>query len=240
MYGFINSCLQSLVIERFGQETWNKLSSLPGVQDTFMTYTVYDDILTLSLVQEACSLLNVPADVLLKLFGEHFFIFCKQAGYDTMLRTLGGNLIEFIGNLDALHSYLALSYQEMNAPSFRVEMTDDGNILLHYYSDRKGLYHIVPGIIEAVARDFFDSKVTMVVVSQSEEDERTGKKEHVVFLVKQTPQASETRHQDHSSHSEAFFRRMRDRCVSLAGEKKGWDLIRAVVLSDKGSLQCIF
>ena len=54
---------------------------------------------------------DVSADVFLQLFGEHFFIFCKQAGYDTMLRTLGGNLIEFIGNLDALHSFLALSYQ---------------------------------------------------------------------------------------------------------------------------------
>uniref|UniRef100_A0A8C4EDP1 guanylate cyclase n=1 Tax=Dicentrarchus labrax TaxID=13489 RepID=A0A8C4EDP1_DICLA len=165
-----------------------------------MTYTVYDDILTLSLVKEACSLLDVPADVLLKLFGEHFFLFCKQAGYDTMLRTLGGNLIEFIGNLDALHSYLALSYQEMNAPSFRVEMTDDGKMLLHYYSDRKGLYHIVPGIMEAVAREFFDSKVTMVVLNQSEEDERTGKKEHVVFLVKQTNQAGKTRDQHNSNN----------------------------------------
>uniref|UniRef100_A0A8D3AAD6 guanylate cyclase n=1 Tax=Scophthalmus maximus TaxID=52904 RepID=A0A8D3AAD6_SCOMX len=181
-YGFINSCLQSLVVEKFGHDTWVKLSSLPGVQDTFMTYTVYDDILTLSLVTEACSLLDVSADVFLKLFGEHFFQFCKQAGYDTMLRTLGGNLIEFIENLDALHSYLALSYQEMNAPSFRVEMTGDGKMLLHYYSDRKGLHHIVP-------ESFFDSKVTMVVLNQSEEDERTGKKEHVVFLVKQTNQA---------------------------------------------------
>lgn len=54
---------------------------------------------------------DVSAEVFLKLFGEHFFTFCKQAGYDTMLRTLGGNLLEFIGNLDALHSYLALSYQ---------------------------------------------------------------------------------------------------------------------------------
>lgn len=54
---------------------------------------------------------DVSADVLLKLLGEHFFVFCKQAGYDTMLRTLGGSLVEFIGNLDALHSYLALSYQ---------------------------------------------------------------------------------------------------------------------------------
>ncbi|KAK2856698.1 hypothetical protein Q5P01_005433 [Channa striata] len=222
-YGFINSCLQSLVMERFGQETWDKLSLLSGVQDTFMTYTVYDDLLTLSLVQEACLLLDIPADVLLKLFGEHFFSFCKKAGYDTMLRTLGGNLIEFIGNLDALHSYLTLSYQKMNAPSFRVEMTDDGKMLLHYYSDRKGLYHIVPGIMEAVASEFFDSKVTMVVLSQSEEDERTGKKEHVVFLVQQINQTCKSGDQADSSH-----------------KWRGWDLIRAVVLSHKGSSQPTF
>ncbi|XP_047192530.1 guanylate cyclase soluble subunit beta-2 isoform X2 [Scophthalmus maximus] len=204
-----------------------------------MTYTVYDDILTLSLVTEACSLLDVSADVFLKLFGEHFFQFCKQAGYDTMLRTLGGNLIEFIENLDALHSYLALSYQEMNAPSFRVEMTGDGKMLLHYYSDRKGLHHIVPGIMEAVARELFDSKVTMVVLNQSEEDERTGKKEHVVFLVKQTNQAGKPTDQVvPSQRGGALFRRMRDRCMSLAGKKRGWELIRALVLSENGSHQC--
>ncbi|XP_023282704.1 guanylate cyclase soluble subunit beta-2-like [Seriola lalandi dorsalis] len=265
-YGFINSCLQSLVVERFGQETWDKLSSLPGVQDTFMTYTVYDDILTLRLVEEVCSLLDVSADVFLKLFGEHFFNFCKQAGYDTMLRTLGGNLIEFIGNLDALHSYLALSYQEMNAPSFRVEMTDGGKMLLHYYSDRKGLHPIVPGIMEAVAREFFDSKVTMVVLNQSEEDERTGKKEHVVFLVKQINQVQKTIDQDYPSHKgvgicacfymyciytiyicvslfvpqEEFLKSMKDRYVSLAEKKSGWDLIRAVVLAEKGGHRCTF
>lgn len=35
--------------------------------------------------------------------------------------------------------------QEMNAPSFRVEKNEDGSMHLHYYSDRRGLYHIVPG-----------------------------------------------------------------------------------------------
>ncbi|XP_060923362.1 guanylate cyclase soluble subunit beta-2 [Limanda limanda] len=240
-YGFINSCLQSLVMERFGQETWDKLSSLPGVQDTFMTYTVYDDILTLSLVGEACSLLGVSADVFLKLFGEHFFVFCKKAGYDTMLRTLGGNLFDFIQNLDSLHSYLALSYREMNAPSFRVEMTDDGNMLLHYYSDRKGLHHIVPGIMEAVGRDLFDSVVTMEVLNQSLEDERTGKREHVVFLVKQTSRACKTSVQVFCSHrEEEFFKRMRDRYVSLAGKRSSWDLIRALAVSVKGSHQSTF
>ncbi|CAL8361849.1 unnamed protein product [Merluccius merluccius] len=142
------------------------------------------------LVTEACKLLDVKAEVVLKLFGEYFFDFCKRSGYDHMLRTLGGNLFEFIENLDALHSYLALSYKEINAPSFRVERDHEGTMFLHYYSDRRGLCHIVPGIIGAVARDFFRSEITMDIVNQLEELERTGKKEHVVFLVSQRPVAA--------------------------------------------------
>lgn len=41
------------------------------------------------------------------------------------------------------------------------------------------------GIIEAVAKDFFDIEVTMDIVHMNREEERTGKKEHVVFLVVQ-------------------------------------------------------
>ncbi|KAM4602140.1 guanylate cyclase soluble subunit beta-2-like [Polymixia lowei] len=161
LYGFINTCLKSLVTEKFGEDAWEKLRSLAGVQDTFMTYEVYDDTVTLRMVQEACSMLDVSSEVVLKLFGEYFFNFCKQAGYDTMLRTLGGNLTEFIENLDALHSYLALSYQEMNAPSFRVEKCEDGRMLLHYYSDRKGLYHIVPGGLRCTFAPCYPDKLWM-------------------------------------------------------------------------------
>uniref|UniRef100_A0A4W5PUT0 guanylate cyclase n=1 Tax=Hucho hucho TaxID=62062 RepID=A0A4W5PUT0_9TELE len=141
----------------------------------------------MQLVAAACKLLDVKPDVVLRQFGEYFFYFCKRSGYDHMLRTLGGNLFEFIENLDALHSYLALSYKEMNAPSFRAERNGDGTMFLHYYSDRRGLCQIVPGIIEAVAKDFFNSEITMEIVNQIEEVERTGKKEHVVFLVTQKP-----------------------------------------------------
>ncbi|XP_035536352.1 guanylate cyclase soluble subunit beta-2-like [Morone saxatilis] len=188
-YGFINTCLKSLVVEKFGEETWVKLRDEAGVQDTFLTYEVYKDEITMQLVAEACKLLGVKPEVVLRQFGEYFFEFCKRSGYDHMLRTLGGNLFEFTENLDALHSYLALSYKEMNAPSFRVERNPDGTMLLHYYSDRRGLCHIVPGIIGAVAKDFFNSEITMEIVNQLEELERTGKKEHVVFLVTQRPAA---------------------------------------------------
>lgn len=50
------------------------------------------------------------------------------------------------------------------------------------------------GIIGAVAKDFFNSEVTMELVNQMEEEERTGKKEHVVFLVTQKPLPTEEQH----------------------------------------------
>ncbi|KAK7127660.1 hypothetical protein R3I93_020290 [Phoxinus phoxinus] len=251
MYGFINTCLKSLVIERFGEETWEKLRLLAGVQETFMTYEIYDDLITLRLVQEACKMLDVSSEVVLKLFGEYFFSFCKMSGYDTMLRTLGGNLLEFIENLDALHSYLALSYEAMNAPSFRVERMDDGRILLHYYSDRKGLYHIVPGIIEAVAKDFFDSEVTMTILNQSEEDERTGKKEHVVFhmvqkekVAKKKPQkGSEEEIQAEKEDKEETMKRMKARYANMPlcrRKRSPWEIVRSIVMLGQGNLRQSF
>ncbi|KAM7321440.1 hypothetical protein ACRRTK_019532 [Alexandromys fortis] len=249
MYGFINTCLQSLVTEKFGEETWEKLKASAEVQDAFMTYTVYDDSITIKLIQEACKVLDVSMEAILKLFGEHFFKFCKVSGYDRMLRTLGGNLTEFIENLDALHSYLALSYQEMNAPSFRVEGGVDGAMLLHYYSDRNGLCHIVPGIIEAVAKDFFDTDVAMSILDMNEELERTGKKEHVVFLVvqkasRQMRMAKTNRSQDGEdidTEQEALKTRLlrkKEKVLNSAvcpGEKSHWD-VRAPVMSGNGPL----
>ncbi|XP_012411058.1 guanylate cyclase soluble subunit beta-2-like [Trichechus manatus latirostris] len=173
-----------------------------------------------------------------------------MSGYDWMLRTLGGNLVEFIENLDALHSYLALSYQEMNAPSFCVEKGADGKILLHYYSDRSGLCHIVPGIIEAVAKDFFDIDVTMDILNINEEEERTGKKEHVVFLVVQKmhremrwvkpgrSQEGQDVQRDQDALEAAFFR-MKEKYLSVSlhpTKKSCWDIVRSIVMFGKGHL----
>nr|XP_015219629.1 PREDICTED: guanylate cyclase soluble subunit beta-2-like [Lepisosteus oculatus] len=253
MYGFINTCLKSLVVEKFGEETWEKLRIQAEVEDTFMTYEVYDDVITLRLVKEACKMLNVSSEVVLKLFGEYFFSFCKMSGYDRMLRTLGGNLMEFIENLDALHSYLALSYQEMNAPSFRVERREDGKMLLHYYSDRRGLCHIVPGIIEAVAKDFFNSQVSMTILNQSEEEERTGKKEHVVFLViqkthlvkrKARPAGGTSTDKTHDKEEmEEALRKMKAKYSALphcSGRRTHWEILRSIVMFGQGNLVSSF
>ncbi|XP_069474275.1 guanylate cyclase soluble subunit beta-2-like isoform X2 [Ambystoma mexicanum] len=259
MYGFINTCLKSLIVEKYGEETWEELRHTAGVQDNFMTFEVYRDEITMQLVEEACTLLGVPPATVLQQFGEYFFEFCKRSGYDHMLRTLGGNLYEFIENLDALHSYLSLSYQEMNAPSFRVEKNEDGTMHLHYYSDRKGLCHIVPGIIGAVAMDFFHTEISMEIINQIEEEERIGKKEHVVFHVIQKPVFSYKR-TNKSSTSQQFqtesekeiekqlkkeelkktMNKIRDRTTRIPvcplKRKSHWETVRGIVQIGKGKI----
>lgn len=55
----------------------------------------------------------------------------------------------FSQNLDALHDHLGTLYPGMRAPSFRcTERTEDGALVLHYYSDRPGLEYIVIGIVK--------------------------------------------------------------------------------------------
>ncbi|XP_070802369.1 guanylate cyclase soluble subunit beta-2-like [Pituophis catenifer annectens] len=239
-YGFINTCLKSLVIEKYGEEIWENLRVLTGVQDTFFTFEVYKDEITMQLIDKACQMLDVSPDMVLKQFGEYFFEFCKQSGYDHMLRTLGGNLYEFIENLDALHSYLSLSYQEMNAPSFRVEKNEDGSMYLHYYSDRRGLCHIVPGIIGAAALDFFNTEISMEIVNQTEEEERTGKKEHIVFLVTQKPVFSYKRRNKGSKLRGYILIKYNDflcRNINVYVVKRShWETIRGIVTIGKGRL----
>lgn len=93
------------------------------------------------------------------MFGETFFDFCQESGYDRILHVLGGKLSEFLCNLDALHDHLGSMYPGMRAPSFRVT-NRDGAIILHYYSVRDGLEHIVLGIVKTVARKLLNTEVS--------------------------------------------------------------------------------
>lgn len=57
-------------------------------------------------------------------------------------------------NLDALHDHLGTLYPGMRAPSFRCTEGSDGSLILHYYSERPGLEHIVIGIVRVRLKRF--------------------------------------------------------------------------------------
>lgn len=83
-------------------------------------HKVYDDEMTFKLVAAASTVSGLPMEVCLEEFGKHFLVYCQKNGYDQILRVLGGNLYDFLTNLDNLHDHLASIYPGMRAPSFRV------------------------------------------------------------------------------------------------------------------------
>ncbi|CAN8032231.1 unnamed protein product, partial [Ixodes persulcatus] len=139
---------------------------------SFLMHRVYADELTLKLVQSASEVLGLSADACLEALGCHFLYFCQQHGYDHILRVLGSNLTDFLTNLDNLHDHLASTYPGMSAPSFRVSPGPLGSLHLHYCSERRGLHPIVKGLVKTVAREFFDTEVSVSTCKVTDKGDR--------------------------------------------------------------------
>ncbi|KAK7576740.1 hypothetical protein V9T40_013026 [Parthenolecanium corni] len=179
-YGFVNHALELLVLKTFGEETWERIKKSADVNmdGQFLVRQIYDDEMTYNIIAAAADILNIPANAILELFGKMFFEFCQDSGYDKILQVLGATPRDFLQNLDALHDHLGTLYPGMRAPSFRcTERPEDKGLLLHYYSDRPGLEHIVIGIVKAVASKLHGTEVEVEIVQTKKDCD------HVQFLI---------------------------------------------------------
>ncbi|EAT32525.1 AAEL015372-PA [Aedes aegypti] len=134
-----------------------------SMEGQFLVRQIYEDDITYNLIEAAVDILNIPAGDILELFGKTFFEFCQDSGYDKILQVLGATPRDFLQNLDALHDHLGTLYPGMRAPSFRCTETD-GQLVLHYYSERPGLEHIVIGIVKAVASKLHGVDVEIKII----------------------------------------------------------------------------
>ncbi|KAJ8676635.1 hypothetical protein QAD02_012422, partial [Eretmocerus hayati] len=179
-YGFVNYALELLVVKTFDNETWEaiKKDAAVNMDGQFLVRQIYDDEVTYNIISAAVNRLKIPANEILELFGRMFFDFCQDSGYDKILQVLGATPRDFLQNLDALHDHLGTLYPGMKAPSFRcTERSTDGALILHYYSDRPGLEHIVIGIVKTVAKKLHDTDVEVQILQTKEESD------HVQFLI---------------------------------------------------------
>ncbi|XP_065076633.1 guanylate cyclase soluble subunit beta-1-like [Ochlerotatus camptorhynchus] len=165
MYGFVNYALELLVLKNFGIDIWEQIKKRAQVnmEGQFLVRQIYEDDITYNLIEAAVDILNIPAGDILELFGKTFFEFCQDSGYDKILQVLGATPRDFLQNLDALHDHLGTLYPGMRAPSFRCTETD-GQLVLHYYSERPGLEHIVIGIVKAVASKLHGVDVEIKII----------------------------------------------------------------------------
>lgn len=155
MYGLVNSAIETMVTERFGAETWERIKVEAGVDaDQFLALHQYPDASTYDLVSAASRVLGASATEILEAFGEYWISHSAKRGYGDLMRAFGASLPDFLQSLDNLHARLALTIPEMRPPSFQVTERGADSLILHYYSDRPGLGPFVVGLVRGLGKMF--------------------------------------------------------------------------------------
>lgn len=178
MYGLINNSLKDMIREKFGEEKWQEVLEASGVpEDSFLTMRSYDDELTYALAGAASEILGAPVDACLEMFGEYWVLETASKSYGVLLDAAGGDMIEFLGNMNGLHDRITSTFLNYVPPEFHVQEQDHG-YEIHYVSKRKGLTPFVVGLLKGLAIRFGHR---LSILDQRELDAEPGT--HTVFHV---------------------------------------------------------
>lgn len=179
MYGLINTAMKDLVVSRFGEEKWEEIRRRAKVGDEgFANMHKYPDEITYSLVGAASEVLEAPAADLLEAFGEHWTVYSARAGFGHLLDFAGDNLVDFLRNLDSMHTRIGMTFTELEPPSFSVSDVGPDSLRLHYRSKRPGLTPVAIGMVKGLGTRFGTP------VSVETELSREGGHDHDVLLVR--------------------------------------------------------
>jgi len=155
MYGLVNRAIEDMIRREHGDETWQRVKQRAGVDvDAFVSMQGYPDEVSYKLVGAASEVLGQPAARLLEAFGAHWTLYTAREGYGDLLRMGGSTFREFMLNLHALHTRVALSFPDLDPPSFWCTDVTDSSLRLHYQSKRQGLGPMVVGLVRGLGMMF--------------------------------------------------------------------------------------
>ncbi|CAI5451221.1 unnamed protein product [Caenorhabditis angaria] len=193
MFGFIHESIRQLVIRKFGEETWMNVLDRSGFENgkENIVNHYYSDTDTYVLVDSVALVLKITKDQVWELYGAFLITYSMEIGWDELVRSLSPNLKTFLDNLDSLHYFIdhVVYKANLRGPSFRCEETEDGSLILHYFTSRPGLYHIVKGVVKEVARKVFNLDINLIVQGRTQRSvhmQMGGERveEHVIFSIK--------------------------------------------------------
>ena len=160
MKGIIFNLLESLVIEKFGDEANEEIyaeCNFLGDAPPFLGPVTYEDSDLLAIVDMLSEKVNLPVDDLLYKFGKYSFPILAEK-FPNFLENIDSAL-EFLKNVnDIIHLEVRKLLDEAHPPVIIIEETGADRASLHYISQRK-LCRMLEGILEGVA-DHFKGKIS--------------------------------------------------------------------------------
>lgn len=179
MYGLIHGALRDMVEQQCPPGTWAEISSLAGIdQSQMLTMRAYDDAITFKLVGAASQVLDMEIEESLNTFGRFWIADFAPRGYDQLMNLTGSTMVQFLKNLNELHDRISTTFCDFRPPRFDIEVVGDGEIEVHYRSDRAGLTPFVAGLLEGL-RDRFEEPCSI----ELKETMATSDGEHSVFQL---------------------------------------------------------
>jgi len=155
MYGLINKAIKSLVETKYGESKWEELKLHAGIKvDFFISIEQYPDEITYKLAASAPDVFGISADEFLEEVGQYWILYVRQQEYRALFDIAGDNFIEFMENLNNLHSRVNVIMPNIKPPSFKITNKKSNSAMLHYYSERDGLSALAIGLIKGLANYF--------------------------------------------------------------------------------------
>jgi hypothetical protein len=155
MYGLINQAVKDLITQNYGEESWEEIKNLANVDiEEFVGMSTYPDSMTYQLVGAASQKLGLSQEEILVAFGEYWILFTAEKGYGPILSAAGDNFLEFLQNLNQLHSRIQTMMPELEPPRFECTDITDHSLRFHYHSNRPGLSDLVMGLLNGLGKRF--------------------------------------------------------------------------------------
>lgn len=164
MYGLIHKAIRDCVSGHYGAETWMRIQERAGVDESaFTSMQAYPDEVTVGLLVSTTEEVGEELPKLLQQFGRYWVLHTARVEYGPLFDFAGSDMQSFLGNLNAMHEQVAITFANLKQPSFTVEKTEEGDLMLHYESSRDGLSAFVIGLIEGLSEHFNEpTQVEMV------------------------------------------------------------------------------
>ncbi|MFC3031595.1 heme NO-binding domain-containing protein [Pseudoalteromonas fenneropenaei] len=159
MKGVIFRALEQLVVDKLGMAAWNNLLQHHGLaEQVYISPKSYPDQELMSLVGGISEALAIPADQVVKMFGEYLFGYLANRHCAIMNQFV--NFQELIFGIDAvIHKEVIKLYHEPNLPAIRVEQGSQGELNVFYASKRQ-LCWCAEGLIVGAAK-YFNTRISL-------------------------------------------------------------------------------
>jgi hypothetical protein len=150
MKGTIVKCLQELVTEQFGKDTWQQSLEDAGIRRNtmFLTITDVDDATVMNVIQAVCRNVGITLEQAADAFGDYWVNVYSQKLYAQFYAN-HTTAKDFLLDMDKLHLSMTKTMPTAHPPRFRYEWSQENTLIIHYQSHR-GLIDFVVGLAKGV------------------------------------------------------------------------------------------